>query len=166
MLAIAAYLPAVARAARPGQRLEARVTSVVDGDTIHARVSGDGELAGEQKIRFIGMDTPEVHSPFRPVECFGRAATKKLTELIPPGTRVRLVLDVDTFDRYDRLLAYVYRRADGLFVNAALVRTGYAAVLTVAPNVAHVDELRKLERKARRAGRGLWSACGGPDTPA
>jgi micrococcal nuclease len=66
---------------------------------------------------------------------------------------------VDDRDVYDRTLAYVYRLPDGLFVNAELVRQGYARVLTIPPNVAHTDELVALAGEARDAGRGLWSAC-------
>jgi micrococcal nuclease len=74
---------------------------------------------------------------------------------------VRLVRDVEARDRYGRLLAYVYRRRDGLFVNAELVRRGYATVATFPPNVAHEDEFRRLARRARLSGRGLWSECVG-----
>ena len=72
---------------------------------------------------------------------------------------VRLIGDAEARDRYGRLLAYVYRAGDGLFVNAALVRGGYARTLTIPPNVAHAGQLAALADEARRAGRGLWSAC-------
>jgi micrococcal nuclease len=72
---------------------------------------------------------------------------------------VRLTLDVEPRDRYGRLLAYVHRRDDGLFVNAELVRRGYATTLTIPPNVRHAERFRTLAREARKAGRGLWSAC-------
>ena len=75
------------------------------------------------------------------------------------GERVRLVLDAEHRDRYGRLLAYVYRERDGLFVNAALVRGGYAVPLTIPPNVAHAGEFRRMAATARRKGRGLWSSC-------
>jgi micrococcal nuclease len=70
-----------------------------------------------------------------------------------------VVRDAEARDRYGRLLAYVYRARDGLFVNAALVRGGYAQPLTIPPNVAHATEFRRLAAAARHAGRGLWSAC-------
>lgn len=126
----------------------------VDGDTLVARV-------GEEKVRvrLIGINTPESVDPRRPVQCFGREASAHLDELLPPGTPLRLVRDVEARDRYDRLLAYVYRADDGLFVNLAQLEDGYARVYTFPPNVAHVDELRAAERKAREAGAGLWSAC-------
>jgi micrococcal nuclease len=69
------------------------------------------------------------------------------------------VRDSEERDRYGRLLAYVYRARDGRFVNAALVRRGYAVPLTIPPNVAHADEFRALAAAARRKGRGLWSSC-------
>ena len=94
--------------------------------------------------------------------CFGHEASRFTASLLPGGTVVRLVGDAEPDDQYGRLLAYVYRRADGLFVNAELVRRGYAAVLTIPPNVAHTDEFVALAADARRAGRGLWSACAPP----
>ena len=72
---------------------------------------------------------------------------------------MRLVGDVESHDRYGRALAYVYRADDGLFVNAELVRQGYARTLTIPPNVAHRDELTTLAAQARRSGKGLWSHC-------
>jgi micrococcal nuclease len=127
------------------------VTDVVDGDTI--RVDG-GEL-----VRLIGIDTPEVQGPYRDEECFGEEASRRTAALLPVGTEVRLAFDVDRRDRYDRLLAYVHRASDGRFVNATLVREGYATVLTIPPNVRHASRFRRLQRAARAAERGLWSAC-------
>ena len=72
---------------------------------------------------------------------------------------MRLVGDVERRDRYGRLLAYVYREPDGAFVNAQLVRDGYARTLTIAPNVAHARQFAALARTAREGGRGLWTAC-------
>ena len=131
--------------------LDTTLERVVDGDTI--------VVAGGHHIRLIGVDTPETKDPRRPVQCFGREASAFLTDLLPRGTGVRLVGDVEARDVYDRTLAYAYRLPDGLFVNADLVRQGYARVLTIPPNVAHTDELVVLAEQAREAGRGLWSAC-------
>jgi micrococcal nuclease len=136
-----------------GQRLEGRVTKIVDGDTIHVRIG-----ARREKVRYIGVDTPETHKPGTPVQCYGRAASAFNGKLLA-GRRVELRTDAETRDRYGRLLAYVYRRPDGLFVNAELVRRGFATILTIPPNVAHADEFLRLQRAARRAGRGLWGAC-------
>ena len=143
----AAAEPAVVRS----DGREIGVADVVDGDTI--RVDG-GAL-----VRLIGIDTPEVSGPYRDEECFGREASRRTTALIPRGTKVRLVFDVEHRDRYDRLLAYVYRVSDGLFVNASLVRDGYAGTLTVPPNVRYAERFRRLQREARDDRRGLWKAC-------
>ena len=131
----------------------ATVTRVVDGDTVVARIGGRSE-----RVRYIGMDTPEDVKPGTPVQCYSRAAAAENRRLVA-GRRVRLVQDAEARDRYGRLLAYVYRAGDGLFVNAALVRGGYAVPLTIAPNVAHAGDFRRLARTARHQGRGLWSAC-------
>ena len=139
-------------AGRAGEE-QGTVTRIVDGDTIHVRVEGRDET-----IRYIGVDTPESVKPGTPVECFAKRASAFNARLVD-GERVRLVLDAEHRDRYGRLLAYVYRARDGLFVNAALVRRGYAQPLTIPPNVAHAGEFQRLAATARRAGRGLWSAC-------
>jgi micrococcal nuclease len=124
---------------------------VVDGDTI--------ELVGGERVRFIGMDTPETVDPKRPAGCYGKEASRFTSSLLPPGTPVRMVGDVEQRDRYGRLLAYVYRRADGLFVNAELLRRGFAQVLTIPPNVAHTDEFVAIAGQAREGSQGLWGAC-------
>jgi micrococcal nuclease len=126
---------------------------VVDGDTIRVALPG-----GEEPVRYIGIDTPESVKPGSPVECFARRASAFNSRLVD-GEPVRLVADVDPRDRYGRLLAYVYRARDGLFVNAELVRRGYATAYTVPPNVRHADDFRRLADRARQAGRGLWSRC-------
>lgn len=132
---------------------DGRVTRVVDGDTVHVRLAGRDET-----VRYIGVDTPETKKPGTPVQCFGKAAAAANEQLVE-DEHVRLRYDVERRDRYGRLLAYVYRTRDGVWVNARLVRDGYATTLTIPPNVAHADTFRSLERRARRAGAGLWSAC-------
>jgi micrococcal nuclease len=131
----------------------ATVVSVIDGDTIVARVAGRDE-----RIRLIGIDTPETVAPGRPVECFGPEATARARELLAPGAVVLLERDVEARDRYDRLLAYV-TTADGTSVNRVLVAEGYAEASAFPPNTALDAELAGLESEARRAGEGLWSAC-------
>jgi len=130
------------------------VERVVDGDTL--------VVSGGRTVRLIGVDTPETKDPRRPVGCFGKEASEFTGSLVPRGTRIRLVGDVEQRDRYDRTLAYVYRLPDGLFVNAELLRRGYAQVLTIAPNVAHAEEFVALAGQARSAGVGLWQACRHP----
>lgn len=144
---------------RPGDALEANatVTRVVDGDTIVVRIDGV-----EERVRLIGIDTPESVDPRRPVMCFGTEASAHMESLVPPGTPVRLERDVEARDRYDRLLAYVLRASDGMFVNLAMVTDGFADQYTFPPNVAHTDEFRAAVAEARAEGRGLWSACERP----
>jgi micrococcal nuclease len=136
---------------------QASVVRVVDGDTVAVSI-GDRE----ETVRLIGIDTPETVDPRSPVECFGREASERTKALLPEGAGVRLVADVEARDRYDRLLAYVYRD-DGTFVNLALVEDGYASVATYPPNVAHTSDFTAAAARARDEGRGLWGACGGPD---
>lgn len=139
---------------------EGKVARVVDGDTLRITLGGV-----EERVRLIGMDTPETHGKGGLRECFGREATDRMARLAPPGTRVRLVRDVEARDRYGRLLAYVYRSSDGLFINLEMAREGFADVLTFPPNVAHAEEFVAAVAAAREADMGLWKACGSPDVP-
>jgi micrococcal nuclease len=132
----------------------ATVERVVDGDTLVVRVSGRRD-----RVRLIGMDTPESVKPNTPVQCFAVEASNRTKALLPAGTPIRLVGDVEQRDRYKRLLAYVYRASDNLFINLALVREGYAVPYTFPPNVAHTAEFVAAADDARQASRGLWSAC-------
>jgi len=146
--------------ARGGQATEgparvAQVVRVVDGDTIVVRAGGRTE-----RVRYIGIDTPESVKPGAPVECFAKDAARENRRLVG-GRQVRLVPDVERRDRFGRLLAYVYRAEDGRFVNAALLRDGFAQPLTIPPNVRHAARFRALAAEARRMGRGLWSTCAG-----
>ena len=134
------------------------VTRVIDGDTI--------EVAGATRVRLIGVDTPETVEPGTPVQCFGPEATRYAGEITPPGTRVRLVYDVQRTDPFGRTLAYVYKLDDGLFVNRAIARNGFALQLTVPPNVAHAEEFRLAVAEARNAGLGLWRSCHSTTTAA
>src|SRR5439155_22738668 len=127
---------------------------LVDGDTIVVHLGGRRE-----RVRLIGIDTPESVKPDTPVQCFALEASGRTKALLPKGTPVRLVRDVEARDRYRRLLAYVYRVRDGLFVNLALVREGYASPYTFPPNVAHTSEFVAAAAEARTVGRGLWSRC-------
>lgn len=144
---------------QPGDAVQANavVERVVDGDTLVVDADGVAE-----KVRLIGINTPESVDRNRPVMCFGKEASAHLAELVPPGTPVRLERDVEARDRYDRLLAYVYRSRDGEFVNLAMVTDGYAQQYTFPPNVAHTEQFGDAERAARRAGAGLWSECEAP----
>ncbi|HEX2104417.1 MAG TPA: thermonuclease family protein [Solirubrobacteraceae bacterium] len=136
-----------------GSAVVAPVVRVVDGDTVRVRLEGRS-----QPVRYIGIDTPESERPGAAVQCFARRAAAENAGLVR-GERVRLVFDVERRDRFGRLLAYVYRVRDGEFVNAALVRGGFARTLTIPPNVRFAERFAALSADARQAGRGLWSAC-------
>lgn len=133
------------------------IERVVDGDTVVVDI-GDGD----ETVRLIGIDTPETVKPDTPVECYGPEASALTKELLPEGTRVRLVRDVEPRDAYGRLLAYVYRVDDGLFVNLHLVEVGAATPLTFEPNDTYADRFVAAARAAERTGLGLWGACGTP----
>jgi micrococcal nuclease len=130
------------------------VERTVDGDTIDVDIDGRRE-----RVRLIGIDTPETKRPDSPVECFGPEASEFTASLLPPGTPVRLERDVVGRDDYGRLLAYVYRADDGLFVNREIVRRGYARPLTYPPNVAHAEGFVEAARAADAADEGLWAGC-------
>jgi endonuclease YncB( thermonuclease family) len=119
------------------------VVRVVDGDTIVVAIGGTRGT----KVRLIGIDTPER------ARCFFGAATQRMRALVE-GKRVRLTKDVSETDRYGRLLRYVY--AGATFVNAVMIREGYANAATYPPDVAHSLEFVALERAARLEKRGLW----------
>jgi micrococcal nuclease len=121
----------------------ARVTRVIDGDTI--------TIAGGYKVRYIGIDTPEVYPR---VEAFGIEAWQANRELVE-GKEVRLERDVTETDRYGRLLRYVY--IDDILVNAELVRLGLARSKAYPPDTEYQDLLEEMEAEAREAGRGMWA---------
>lgn len=132
------------------------VTHIVDGDTIDIDIAGRDE-----RVRFIGVNTPETHLDNGPPECFGPEAAEYTASLLPLGSEVRLTRDVVGRDDYGRLLAYVYRRRDDLFVNEDLAAGGYARLLTIRPNDAFADEFATASAASERAGLGLWGACPG-----
>jgi micrococcal nuclease len=140
-----------------GRAVEARVVRVVDGDTIVASVEGE-----DQYVRYIGVDTPETVKPDTPVQCYGERASAENHHLVE-GRTVRLVFDRERRDVYGRLLAYVYTTRSGggapRFVNATLVRDGYARTLTIAPNTAHATQFDRLASAAGKHARGLWGRC-------
>ncbi len=130
----------------PAGLQEYAVLRVVDGDTI--------DVVGLGKVRYIGVNAPETKHPSRPVEWMGQEAYEANCRLVE-GKRVKLEFDIETHDRYGRLLAYAY--VGGTFVNAWLVEAGYAQVMTIPPNVRYAQLFLELEREAREAKRGLWA---------
>ena len=134
----------------------ATVVYVSDGDTIGVEIDGV-----EERVRLIGIDTPETKKPDTPIECFGPEATAFTESLLPKGTSLHVQRDVEARDVYGRLLAYVYRSDDGLFVNLEVLGQGYARPLTIPPNVAHADEFVVAARNAEATNVGLWAGCSG-----
>ncbi len=142
------------------QQINATVLSVTDGDTIKVTYGGT-----EDRVRLIGIDTPETHGKAGLRECYGEQASQRLKELLPAGTAVTLKTDVEPRDRYDRLLAYVYRDSDGLFINLSQVSAGYAAAFAYPPNTRYVADFATAASSAKQRDLGLWGECGGPDAP-
>ena len=144
---------------------QAVVERVVDGDTIVVRITGrvDGPGAGNAQIgashsvRLTGIDTPESVDPRRAVECFGQEAADAAAALLE-GRQIRMVVDVEESDQYDRLLRYIYVGSE--MANARLVVNGYAHAYTYPPNIRHAQLLVALEKAARLSDTGLW----GPGT--
>jgi len=124
---------------------------VIDGDTIVVRMP-DGRT---EKVRYLGVDTPETVHPEKPVETMGEEAAAFNRALVEAGP-LRLELDVQERDQYSRLLAYVW--AGDVFVNLELVREGYAYVYTIPPNVRYAKEFVQAQREARKERRGLWAS--------
>ena len=137
---------------------EGVVVRVIDGATVDVDLDGTRE-----RVRLIGVDTPESVAPERPVQCYGVEASDRTRSLLPEGTVVRLERDEVGRDQYDRLLAYVYRAEDDLLVNLDLIEGGFADAVTYGDNEALYDTFVAAEASARADGVGLWGACGGPD---
>lgn len=134
------------------------VLRVVDGDTIDVMLDGN-----TTRVRLIGINAPESVDPRRPVQCFGKEASAYMHTLLD-GRSVRLDVDIsqDRYDKYGRLLAYIYRD-DGLFINLAMISDGYAYEYTYSTPYQFQNEFKQTEHGARTALRGLWSAstCNG-----
>jgi endonuclease YncB( thermonuclease family) len=135
-----------------GRTLQARVVRVVDGDTIEVQLP-DGR---REKVRYIGINTPEIHHPTKGAQP-GGAEAREMNRRLVEGKTVDLEFDVQQRDKYGRLLAYV-RTVDGTHVNAELVSRGYAGAATFPPNVRYAEYYRVLERQARAQNRGLWGS--------
>jgi micrococcal nuclease len=142
------------RPPRSSTRDRVKVVAVLDGDTI---IIGGGE-----KVRYAGLNTPETHHPDKLPEYCGQEAFEANRRLVA-GTTVRLEFDERRRDKYGRLLAYVY--VDSLFVNAELIRQGYAQVSTYKDNQRHHIEFARLQQGAIAARRGMWGGCVDPRIP-
>lgn len=126
----------------------------MDGDTVAIRLGSRTE-----KVRLIGVNTPETVHPTKPIECFGPEASAHTKTLLPPGTDVWLERDVEARDKYGRLLAYVWRATDGLFVNLDLVSGGWAVPYPFPPNTAHESDFAAAANGAAQQDMGLWGKC-------
>ena len=132
-----------------------KVIRVVDGDTI--------EIEGGQKIRYIGIDTPETVDPRKSVQCYGKEASDKNKELVE-GKDVELEKDVSETDKYGRLLRYVW--IGDLLINEFLVQEGYAQSSSYPPDVKYQEKFDEAEQKAREEEKGLWGeVCNITPTP-
>lgn len=154
MLAVTAGCSGVGRTSGDGT---ATITHVVDGDTIDVRIGGRDE-----RVRLIGIDTPETKKPNSPIECYGPEASAFTTSLLPVGSTVRIERDVVGRDDYGRILGYVYLLIDDqadTFVNMEIIRHGYATPLTIEPNSTFAPEFARAARDAQAAGLGLWTTC-------
>ena len=149
-LIVGKITPARASTAAPAPAPDAalrRVERVVDGDTV--------VLDGNEKVRLVGINTPESVDPRRPVQWYGKEASDFAKSLLQ-GKRVRMEQDVEKLDRYGRTLGYL-RLEDGTFVNLRLVEDGYAFSYPYPPNVKYAAQFRDAEQRAREGKRGLWS---------
>ncbi|MDZ7726049.1 MAG: thermonuclease family protein [Candidatus Campbellbacteria bacterium] len=134
------------------------VTSIIDGDTIRVTASG----GDKETVRLIGVDTPEIYWEEMISDCYGFEAREFLVEVLKDKT-VRLVGDESqpTYDKYDRLLSYVYLLdgKDHEMINLVLLRGGYARELTVGNSYEHRQDFLKSEAFARENDIGQWSEC-------
>ncbi len=145
--------PVPAAPAAPAGELRT-VVRAVDGDTV--------VLDGNEKVRLIGINTPETVDPRRPVQWYGKEASAYTGRLLK-GKRVRVEYDVERKDRYGRTLAYLTLE-DGTFVNLRLVEEGYAMAYRYPPNVRHAPEFLAAEKRAREGRKGLWSDAAKADS--
>jgi micrococcal nuclease len=135
---------------------EGVVVEVIDGDTVDVRIGDNNE-----RVRLIGIDTPETKKPDSPVECYGPEATAHAEGLLPVGAPIRIERDTVARDDYGRLLGYLYRLDDELFINYEILRQGFAQPLTIEPNNVHATAFREAARLAESDNLGLWAACAG-----
>lgn len=139
---------------KPTDYDKAKVSKNVDGDTIRIMLDGKEEI-----IRMIGVDTPETVHPSKPVEYFGKEASNFTKKMLPVGSEVYVTYDWDPRDKYNRLLAYIWYKVDGIWVlhNLNLIANGYGFAYT---SFAFDDDYKQTfieaERTARNEDRGLW----------
>ena len=131
-----------------------RILAVIDGDTVDIKLDGRTE-----RVRLIGVNTPETKHPTKPIECFGPEASAYITQLLPKGTNVRIERDTEARDRYGRMLLYLYRNSDNLFINLDLISRGYGTPMSIEPNTFHRNDFVHAAALAEASNVGLWKAC-------
>ncbi|KKQ64651.1 MAG: Nuclease-like protein [Candidatus Daviesbacteria bacterium GW2011_GWA2_38_24] len=140
----------------PSEKQLVKVVRAIDGDTV--------EIEGNIKVRYIGINTPELHDPRRPVQCYGQISADENKKLVE-GKEVYIQKDVSEVDKYKRLLRYVWvgdpstGSGQVIFVNDYLVRQGFAQVSTFPPDVKYVSQFLEAQKEAMENKRGLWKDC-------
>ncbi len=148
---------------------KAEVVRVIDGDTaVFSLIIGDGKTYKDERVRFLGVDTPETVHPTKPVEFYGKEASDFTKSQLKAGRIVWLQTDVQSRDRYNRMLAYVWLNEpkdldseseirENMY-NARLLLDGYAHVMTVQPNSRYSTLFASFQKEARENNKGLWAA--------
>ena len=140
---------------KPGGFVNAKVTRIVDGDTVEAEFHDENKQTEKYKVRLLCIDTPETVKSGVDIQPYGKEATEKIRSMVL-GKEVMLIFEKDIDDNYDRLLAYIVLK-DGTCVNAALVEQGFARADIVRPNTVHKEYFYELQDKAISEKEGLWS---------
>lgn len=126
-----------------------QVIKIIDGDSI--------ELLGGVRVRYIGLDAPEMNSDFENYECYAQEATDRNIELLV-DKKVKLITGTAGEDEFGRFLRYVYL-PNGTFVNLELIKGGYASVMSITPNLEFENEFKQAEKEAIAEGKGMWGEC-------
>ncbi len=141
-------VPAPTITVAPYEKQKVKVVRVIDGDTI--------EIEGNKKVRYIGINTPELHDSRRPIQCYGQISADENRRLVE-GKEIFIQKDVSEVDKYKRLLRYVW--VEDIFVNDYLVRQGFAQVSTFPPDVKYQQQFLEAQEEAKVNNRGLWREC-------
>jgi len=130
------------------------IVNIVDGDTVDINTNNI-----TKRVRLIGINTPETKHPTKKTECYSKEANDYMEKLLPKGTKVNIVYDKKTTDKYGRVLAYIYVNSNNMFVNLNLVSNGYAKTMKFKPNILHAYEFEIAQTKAKTNQIGLWNKC-------
>lgn len=154
-VALAVLVGLSGQASAQEERQPVTVVAHVDGDTLKVQRQ-DGAVV---TVRLIGIDTPETRHPTKPVGCYGPEASARIKELAPIASPLLLERDVQELDRYGRTLGYLWTADGAAMVNEQLIGQGFAVLLTIPPDVKHVERFTAAQQSARDQALGLWSAC-------